>query len=137
MSHATSGGTMPQHSGDIFQESDPGLTVVARAVPGRDRRTYLRLAGEIDMASSPVLSKTVDWLTASAPVSLLVDLSELTFAGSALPNFVVRVRHALPDGAELILWRAGQDTEWVLRATNMDIIATIRDEPAEPLDALV
>lgn len=127
---------MPPSSHGSYRQSDHGLTVTAHTLPGADRRTYLCMAGEIDMASSAVLARTVDWLTAVAPVSVLMDLAELTFAGSTLPNFVVRVRQAMPDGAELVLWRASPATEWVLRATDMATIATIRDEPTHPLAAL-
>ncbi|MFC6022838.1 STAS domain-containing protein [Plantactinospora solaniradicis] len=128
MTHATQGGTMPQNSDGFYQESDHGLTLTARTLPGGDRRTYLCLAGEIDIASSAVLSKAVDWLTALGPVIVLVDLAELTFACSTLSNFVVRVRQSMPDDAELILWRARPATEWMLRVTDMATIATIRDE---------
>ena len=61
-----------------------------------------------------------------------VDLAELTIAGATLPNFVVRVRQAVPDGAELRLWRTKQTTRWVLRVTDMGAIATLRDESIEP-----
>lgn len=121
---------MPPNRDRIFERSDHGLTVTARLLPGDGRHTCVWLAGEIDMASTAVLSQTVDWLTALAPVSVLVDLAELTFACSTLSNFVVLLRHAVPAGAELILWRARPQTEWVLRATGMADIATIRAEPS-------
>ena len=117
---------------NLVHESDHGLTVTARTAPGGDHRARVCLAGEIDVAAVVALSETVDWLTALAPVSVLVDLAELTFAGATLPNFVVRVRQAVPDGAELILWRARPTTRWVLRVTDMAAIATLCDEPVEP-----
>jgi hypothetical protein len=122
---------MPPNPDGTFHESEHGLTVTARTLPGDDRRVHVCLAGEIDMAASAALSKTVDWLTALAPIHVLIDLAELTFACSTLPNFVVRVRHALPDGAELILWRARPAAGWVLRLADMATIATLRDEPTE------
>lgn len=127
MSHAIQGGIMLQDSDGIYQGSGPGLTVTTRALPGNDRHAYVCLTGEIDRDSSAVLSETVAWLTALAPVSVLMDLAALTFACSALPNFVVRVRQAVPDGAEVVLWGATPATEWVLRATDMATIATIRN----------
>jgi hypothetical protein len=45
----------------------------------------VRLAGDIDIASAAVLSKTVDWLTTMAPVNVVLDLGDVTFARSALP----------------------------------------------------
>lgn len=62
---------------------------------------------------------------------MLIDLADVTFACSTLPNFVARVRHAVPDGVELILWQARPTTEWVLRITEMAVVATIRGEPAK------
>jgi hypothetical protein len=122
---------MPPSSDGFFEEEHHGLTVTARTVPGDDRRAHVCLAGEIDMASSAVLSKTIVWLTALTPISVVVDLAALTFACATLPNFVVQVRHAVP-GAELILWRATPMAAWVLRVTDMATIATIHDESAEP-----
>lgn len=123
---------MPRSFDGTFQASDHGLTVTAHTRPGDDCRVHVCLSGEIDMAAVVALSKTVDWLTALAPVGVLVDLAELTFAGATLPNFVARVRQAVPDSTEIILWRAGPATRWVLRVTDMAAIASLRDEPTEP-----
>lgn len=128
---------MPQSQDGIYQETDHALTITAHTRPGGNRLTFLCLAGEIDMASSAVLAKTIDWLTGLAPVCVLVDLADLTFAGATLPNFVARIRQAVPDGAEVILCGARPATGWVLRATDMATIATIHAEPAEPLAMIV
>ncbi|WP_251796118.1 STAS domain-containing protein [Paractinoplanes hotanensis] len=119
-------------SDGFHQDSGNGLTVTIHSWPG-DGRAHVRLAGEIDIDVSVVLSRTVDWLATSAPVSVLVDLAELTFACATLPNFLVHVRHVLPDGAELILWRPRPLTEWVLQITGMAAIAVIRDTATESL----
>lgn len=123
---------MPPSTFATFRSFDHGLTVTARTKGGDDRRAHLRLTGEIDMAAFTALSETIDWLTALAPTSVVMDLAELTFACSTLPNFIVRVRHAMPDGAELILWRPAPTARWVLGITGMAAIATLHDEPVEP-----
>ncbi|MET8152487.1 hypothetical protein ACIBSW_22660 [Actinoplanes sp. NPDC049668] len=123
---------MSPDSDGTFQASDHGLTVTARATAGKERRAHVCLTGDIDLAASAVLSATIDWLTALAPVSVLVDLADVTFACSTLPNFVVRIRRAVPDGTELVLWRARPATGWVLRVTDMATIATLRGEAARP-----
>jgi anti-anti-sigma factor len=125
---------MPPESDGTYQASDQGLTVTAHVLPGDAGRAQLRLAGDIDLTSSAVLAKTVDWLTAMAPASVVMDLAEVTFACSALPNFVVQVSQAVPHGAELILWRAPPIIGRVLRLTDMATIATLRDEPTVPYD---
>jgi anti-anti-sigma factor len=123
---------MPSCFGRTFQASDHGFAVVARALPGDPPAVRVSLAGEIDIAASVVLSKAIDWLTALTPGSVLVDLTELTFACSTLANFVAQVRRSMPAGAELILWHARPTAGWVLRVTGMAAIATFIDEPAIP-----
>lgn len=123
---------MLRTSDGSYQASDHGLTITARLLMGGDRRVNVCLTGDIDNAASDVLSGTVEWLAALAPASVLVDLADVTFACSALPNFVVQILQAVPDGAELILKGASPATGWVLRVTDMAAIATIRHEPAEP-----
>jgi len=125
---------MPPESDGTYQASNGGLTIIARALPGDGHRAQLSLTGDIDLAASAVLSETVDWLTATAPLSVLVDLSEVTFAGSALPNFVARVSQAMPSGTELVLWRARPATGLVLRITDMATIATLRDDTTVAYD---
>lgn len=125
---------LPRPDG-TFHSSQHGLTVTARTRPGDARCVDVCLTGDIDMAALASLSETVDWLTALAPVYVRVDLAALTFACSTLPNFVVQVRRAVPDDAELILWRAGPTTSWVLQVTDMAAIATLRDEPVRPVAA--
>ncbi|MEU4626202.1 hypothetical protein AB0G04_40265 [Actinoplanes sp. NPDC023801] len=120
---------MLESSDSSVYRSAHGLTITIRTLPGDGRRAYMCLAGEIDRDSSAILSRTVDWLTRVAPVSVLVDLAALTFACSALPNFLASVRHAVPGDAEVVLWRPRPEIEWVLRATDMAAIATIRGEP--------
>ena len=122
---------MPETSDSSVYQSTHGLMITIRTLSGDGRCAHVCLAGEIDRDSSAILSRTVDWLTTTAPVSVLVDLAALTFACSTLPNFIARVRHAVPGDAELILWRPRPETEWVLRATDMPAIATIRGGPIQ------
>ncbi len=122
---------MSQEPDGTFQVREAGLTIAASTSPGETRRACLRLAGELDMDASAALSKTVDWLAAVGPVSVLIDLAKVTFAGSTLPNFIVRLSAATPD-AELILWRSSPVTKLILRITDMAAISTLRDDPVAP-----
>lgn len=126
---------MTQRPDGTFHSSQHGLTVTALVRPGDARCVDVCLAGEIDMAAFATLSETVNWLIAQAPVYVRMDLAALTFACSTLPNFVVQIRHAVPDIAELVLWRAGPAASWVLQVTDMAAIATLHDEPVEPVTA--
>ena len=85
---------MPSISDGLYEQSDSGLTVRTRILPGEDRRAYVCLAGEIDRDSSAVLCKTADWLTTVAPVSVLMDLS-----GS--PSQAQRYPTSSPESARL------------------------------------
>jgi anti-anti-sigma factor len=114
---------------DTFQATGHSLTVTAHLLPGEGGGAQVRLAGDIDLASDAVLSKTVDWLTARTPVSVVLDLADVTFACSALPNFVVQLYRAVPSATEMVLWRARPATGLVLRLTDIATIATIRDDP--------
>jgi anti-anti-sigma factor len=105
--------------------SSAGLTITLLAVRGETRRARLSLAGEIDLGADGALRASVDWLTRLGPATVLIDLAYVTFAGSALPNFVVRASGALPHGAEMILQGAMPRIRQVLRITGMDDIATI------------
>lgn len=123
---------MPAISDGSYHASDHGLTVTARVLPGEGRRALVGLTGDIDMAASALLSTTVEWLTTLAPSSVLVDLADVTFASAMLPNFLVQMRRAVPDGAEIVLWRPRPATGWVLRVTDMRTLATVRDHATEP-----
>ena len=125
---------MPLNS-DGFVDCSHDPTITIRALPG-DSRAHVCLAGEIDVDASVVLSRAVDWLAMSAPVHVLVDLADLTFAGATLPNFLAHVRQVLPGEAGLTLWRPRPPAEWVLRITGMATIAHIRNGAAVVEDHL-
>ncbi|GIM98076.1 STAS domain-containing protein [Paractinoplanes toevensis] len=116
----------------VFETSDRERTITIRALAGVDRRVHLSLAGEIDLAATAALSSTVDWLRTLTPISVLIDLSELSFACATLPNFIVRIRQFLSSSAEIVLWRPQPEIQKVLLVTDMATIATLRDEPASP-----
>lgn len=65
---------------------------VFSAEPGR---LHLRLKGEIDLNSQPLLDKTYRQLVAAEPASLTVDLAEVTFLASNGLAFLGMVREQL------------------------------------------
>ena len=125
---------MVPDSDHTFQVGQSALMITAFTSPRRSS-VRLCLTGEIDLADSALLSTTVEWLCHVQPTVVLVDLSGVTYAGSALPNFVAEAHQQLPDGTNLILWRAGPAADLVLRATSMDVIATLTDDPPAPRPA--
>ncbi|MFG1928912.1 STAS domain-containing protein [Cryptosporangium sp. NPDC048952] len=92
----------------------------------------LRLVGDIDRASSKMLSETAYWLTALAPASVVIDLAAVTFAGSALLNFLSRLSGALPTDTDLILWRPQPGIEMILRVPGLTPKSILYQGPLEP-----
>jgi anti-anti-sigma factor len=98
------------------------VTVSAR--PG-EPIAYLRMAGEVDIAAEPALADAVDRLHAVAPRTVVVDLAAVTFACSALVNFVIRVRRAIPDGASVVLCRPTPTVRCLLSLLAMNAMVAL------------
>ncbi|MFG1926421.1 STAS domain-containing protein [Cryptosporangium sp. NPDC048952] len=92
----------------------------------------MRLVGDVDRASSRLQSEAVDWLTAVAPASVVIDLAAVTFAGSALLNFLTRLSGAVPVNTNLILWRPPPEIEMVLRVPGLTPKSVLRHGPLGP-----
>ncbi|MEU8048550.1 STAS domain-containing protein [Micromonospora harpali] len=86
------------------------------------------LAGEIDMEAGPALSGVVDRLLTIAPTEVVVDLADVTFASSALPNFLARAHLALAAHTTLVVCRPRGSTLRLLQVTNMEAMVTLRRE---------
>ncbi|MEH1164119.1 hypothetical protein V6V47_01885 [Micromonospora sp. CPCC 205539] len=111
---------MAQVSGDHFS-----ITVLAAPeVP----TALVCLAGEIDLAANSALSAVADRLSAIAPTQIVVDVAEVTFACSTLPNFLARVHLNLPDRSALLVCRPTTSIQRLLDLTDAGHIATLRDD---------
>jgi anti-anti-sigma factor len=113
----------------MFPDSDGfAVTVLTAAdVPA----AVVRLAGDIDIAATVALSEAIDRLSTLAPATVMIDLADVTFACSTLPNFLARVHQVLPIGSTLTVCRPPTGTLRILQMTGMDQIATLRaDLPA-------
>ena len=86
------------------------------------------LAGEIDMTASAALTKVAEQLSTVAPVQVVIDLTEVTFAGATLPNFVADVHRRLPTATTLLLCGPDSSILQVLQASGMEQIATLRSD---------
>ncbi len=87
----------------------------------------LRLIGEVDGDCEQVLTHTAADLRRLAPRRVFVDLAEVSFAGAALVNFLVRVVHAVPPTRAIVLCRPTRQTVRLLRLTSTDSIAARSD----------
>jgi anti-anti-sigma regulatory factor len=79
-----------------------GATLVA----GSDASTaWVRLVGEVDLASDDELVATAGQLSGIRPQIVCIDLAGVTFASATLATFLVRVKAAAASDAPLVLWR--------------------------------
>jgi anti-anti-sigma regulatory factor len=71
------------------------ICTVTVSDPSSARVVEICVAGELDHAAAPMLTEIIDYLHGLDPLRVVVDVSELGFAGLALPNWVARLRDEL------------------------------------------
>jgi len=79
---------------------------------------WIRLIGAVEMGSAPALSRAVDRVREVRPRRVLIDLAGVTFAGSVLVNFLVRV-HTAGCRCRICLLRAGPMSRVAVTATGL------------------
>jgi anti-anti-sigma factor len=92
----------------------------------------IALAGDLDMMAEPALSDTIRLLSTEAPDTVTVNLAALTFVDSVLPNFLVKVRQAMPVTATLVVANPTRQARFILQVTRIAQIATIDPEALAP-----
>lgn len=105
-------------------EFDHGFTVTVLTAPNAPS-ALICLGGDIDMTASAALSAVAERLATVEPAGVVIDLAEVTFACSVLPNFLARLHHRLPADSTILLCRPTSGTRQVLLMTGMDQIATL------------
>jgi len=112
---------------------DQLLTVDASRVGGRD---VLAVAGELDMASAPVLRDAIDSVLAAGESHLILDLSGVGFLDSAGLRVLVTAHRALTDqrGGLRIVCNTERVRE-VFRISNLDEVFVVFDSVDAALDA--
>lgn len=79
----------------------------------------IRVAGELDRDAAPMLAGVTQYLNDLAPLHVVVELGELSFAGSALPNWLARIRSQLPSRPSVAIRHPQPLVRNVLAITNM------------------
>ena len=110
--------------------STNGCTVVVEAA-SHNRRTDVHIIGDLDVDAVPALNDAVDRVTALLPGRVVVDLGEVPFAGSALPNFLIRLVDVLPAMIPVTVCRPQPMSRLVLEVTGMGRILTISPDPPQ------
>lgn len=92
-----------------------------------DRRSWVALSGELDLATAPHLQQVLDQLCRDGYSEIVLDLSGLAFLGAAGLTVFHRVDHQLRAAhGRLILHRPGPRARRVLAITGLDTVLTIQ-----------
>lgn len=110
----------------MWQTTAKGCTITVIAAPG-SHRADVRITGEVDTPAASALTEAAFRLADGSPRSVFVDLAGVTFAGSALPNFLALAHRLLPRRSVLVVCRPDRMTHRVLQMTGMMQILTVRD----------
>jgi anti-anti-sigma factor len=97
------------------------LKVIPPAWPGDP----LRLSGEADVATEPVLDDSLQSLRASAEGVLVIDLTGLEFIDARSVQLLVSRAQALPEGERMVLQGVRGVVERVLRTLGIENLAPI------------
>jgi anti-sigma B factor antagonist len=105
-------------------------------VRSEDRAIVFQLAGELDLASSPMLEEEMD-LVRDADVDLLiVDLRDLNFMDSTGLHALVKAhKHARDVGRRFAVIRGGGQIERLLDLTGVGKLLIVAQSPEELLRA--
>ncbi len=66
---------------------------------------FLRMSGDVDLSDSVTLDGAHDLIVQAPPRVVWLDLADVTFAGSTLVNFLLRLRNALPEETRFAICR--------------------------------
>lgn len=66
---------------------------------------FLSISGDVDLSDSVTLDAAHDQVLQAAPRVVCLDLAGVTFAGSTLVNFLLRLRNALPEETRFAVCR--------------------------------
>ena len=117
--HRSKGGTMPHNDSHDF--------TIMTTISADQARAVVTLAGDLDIDAWPELDDAIHRLADAAPDTVTIDVAAVTYAGSVLANFLVRVRQAVPATSTLTVSRPTPWTRFVLHVTEVAQIAKIDD----------
>ena len=98
--------------------------VVTILAPPGDDTMWIRLVGAVEMDAEAALDVAIDRVQNRVPRTVLIDLAGVTFAGSVLVHFLIRVHAAAPH-ASICLRHARPMIQFVLTVTDVDKMVAI------------
>ena len=93
--------------------------------PGHKAAACLAISGDVCMAGDAHLAAAARHVAAARFARMHIDLGGITFGGSTLANFLVRISLKLPTGTPMTLCRPGTMTRQLIELTGLDRIATV------------
>lgn len=118
-------------AGPVRGQGEPSFGV---QVCSQDRRSWVALSGELDLASAPHLQQVLDQLCRDGYPEIVLDLSGLEFLSAAGVTVFHRVDdHLRAANGRLVLHRPGHRARRVLAITGLDTVLTIRPATARSL----
>lgn len=96
-------------------------------VEQRDGVTVLGVAGDIDMATLPVLETAVADVLADGPVALVIDLSTVPFMASGALGILMMAREKFSSATRFAVVVGGPATRKVIRAVNLDEFLSLQE----------
>ena len=94
------------------------------------------VAGEIDLATAPVLQDALDGVLTVYPTALIIDLSEVEFLGSAGLQILAATHDKLKDSTRLAVVADGPATSRPIQLTGLNEIFTLFSTLDEALAAM-
>jgi len=126
---------MPDHVLDPPDDPAAVAATLGRAgfcadVSVADGCVVVRLQGELDMATTPALSRALDAALDGRPHALALDLSELTFIDSTgIRVLITGSRRAGGQGCSFVLRAPRRTVLKALRLTGVDRLMVVEPEP--------
>lgn len=100
--------------------------------------TVIAIAGEIDLATIPLLTERLDQLIGEGRIHLVLDMSDVIFVDSTGLSALIRVRsRVLAEGGSIDLAGAQANVAKVFEITNLTEVFSLHDSVAQAFAANV
>jgi anti-sigma B factor antagonist len=111
--------------------SDRNGAEPVRAVVREGETTLVRLGGELDMATMPLVRETLERECARRPLRLTLELAAVEFLDSSAINLLVAIHRRLrAEGADLVLANPSEVVAQTMRIAQLHRLLTITHEAA-------
>lgn len=101
-----------------------------------DGVAVLRVAGEVDTVSAPLLTALIADVLANHPSALVIDLSDVAFFGSAGLQLLVQTNEMLTGSVGLAIVANTLVTSRPIKLTGLEVVLPLYDGVDEALCAL-